>query len=108
MRIADTLNPKNHDWVVDYSKPYSLTPYDYAVIARYQDPTTNGRSLIIGGIGAYGTEAASESVATPQDIKKLLATIAGEWENKNLELVVRTAVINGEAGPPTLVSSTTW
>jgi hypothetical protein len=108
VRIVDTKNPDNHDWSVDYTKPYSSALSDYAIVARYVEPTTNSRTLIVAGIGAYGTEAASESAATPQAIEKLLAGLPSGWENKNLELVVKTAIINGEAGPPALVSSTTW
>jgi hypothetical protein len=30
------------------------------------------------------------------------------WENKNLELVLKTNVIGSKAGPPVLVSAFTW
>jgi hypothetical protein len=108
VRIVDAKNPDNHDWSVDYTKPYSSALSDYAIVARYVEPTTNSRTLIVAGIGAYGTEAAGESAATPQAVEKLLAGLPNGWENKNLEMVVKTAIINGEAGPPALVSSTTW
>jgi hypothetical protein len=107
-RIVDAQNPQNRDWAVDYSKPYATSLYDYAVIARYADPTTRGSVLIIAGIGAYGTEAASDSVAMPHDIEKLLAGLPRGWENRNLEMVIKTAIVNGEPGPPDLLSAITW
>ena len=107
-RILDIKQPENRDWAVDYTKPYASALYDYAVIARYIDPTTNGHTLIVAGIGAYGTEAASEALSNPADLESLLANVPAGWENKNLELVIKTAIINGEAAHPTLMSATTW
>jgi hypothetical protein len=78
------------------------------VIARYTDPTTNGHALIVAGIGAYGTEAASEALSTPGDLESLLQSVPAGWQNHNLEMVIRTAIINGEAARPTLMSATTW
>jgi hypothetical protein len=64
--------------------------------------------MTISGIEAYGTEAASEFVISPQYIDQLLSKVPADWENRNLEIVIRTDKINGEAGPPFLVSSTYW
>jgi hypothetical protein len=108
VRIVDAQAPNRTGWVVDYSKDYPSAVSDYAIVARYVDPTTNGSILIIAGIGAYGTEAASEAVANPYDLKKLLTAVPSGWESRNLEFVIRTTVINGENGPPDLVSFATW
>jgi hypothetical protein len=108
VRIADTEHPENRDWAIDYTKPYSAALYDYAIVARYMDATTNSWTLIVAGIGAYGTEAASESAATPQAAGKVFPGLPSDWEGKNIEMVIKTPIINGEAGPPTLVSATTW
>jgi hypothetical protein len=108
VRIVDARDPQNMNWTVDYSKPNSATIYDYAILARYTDATTHSSLLIIAGIGAYGTQAASEAVTNPGDLAKLLSEMPRGWEKRNLELVLRTAIINGEAGPATLVSSATW
>jgi len=106
--IVDTANPANREWTVDYSQPHSSAYYDYAVVARYTDPTTHGSILIIAGVGAYGTQAASEAVSTPSDLKNLLAKAPSGWEDKNLEMVIRTVIVNGEASPASLVALTTW
>jgi hypothetical protein len=108
VRIVDTRDPHNLNWKVDYSKSNSATVYDYAIVARYTDATTHGSILIVAGIGAYGTQAASEAVTSPGDLAKLLTGMPRGWEKGNLELVLKTAIINGEAGPATLVSSATW
>jgi hypothetical protein len=106
--VQDTANLSNNAWSVDFSKPFPSIDSDYAIVARYHDTTTDGSVMILAGLGPYGTEAASELVASPQYLDQILKKVPSGWENKNLELVIKTDVINGEAGPPYLVSSVTW
>jgi hypothetical protein len=47
-------------------------------------------------------------VVSPQYIDQLLSKVPAEWGDKNLEIVIRADKINGEAGPPFLVSSRYW
>jgi hypothetical protein len=108
VRIQDTKNLQNTDWSIDFSKPFSSVSTDYAIVARYYDPTTEGPVMVIAGIGPYGTEAASVFVVTPQYLEQVARQLPVGWENKNIELVLKTEVIDGKAGPPALVSSTVW
>jgi hypothetical protein len=107
-QILDTKNPQNTDWSIDQSKPYSSIATDYAIVARYYDLTTEGPVMVIAGIGPYGTEAASEFVVIPQYLEQIAKQLPAGWENKNIELVLKTEIINGKAGPPALVSSAVW
>jgi hypothetical protein len=107
-QILDSKNPQNTDWSIDQRQPYSSVSTDYAIVARYYDPTTEGPVMVIGGIGPYGTEAASAFVVTPQYLEQIARQLPSGWENKNIELVLKTEVIDGKAGPPLLVSSEVW
>jgi hypothetical protein len=107
-RIQDEKNPENRDWLIDFSRPYSSISVDYAIVARYHDATTEGPVMVIAGIGPYGTEAASAFVSSPQYVEQLAKQLPSGWENKNIEMVIKTEVIDGHAGPPVLVASTVW
>jgi hypothetical protein len=115
-RIQDRKNPKSNEWSdpnnilsdPHYYEHSNSSNCDYALIARYHDTTTNGPVMVIAGIGAYGTEAASEFAVSPQYINQLLSKAPADWEDMNLEIVIRADKINGEAGPPYLVSYTYW
>ncbi len=107
-QIQDTKNLRNTDWIIDFSKPYPSVSTDYAIVARYYDPTTEGPVMVIAGIGTYGTEAASAFAVTPQYLEQIARQLPAGWENKNIEMVVKTEVIDGKAGPPLLVSSAVW
>jgi hypothetical protein len=103
--IEDTKNPQNSAWSVDYSKPYPSLSVDYGIVARYHDTYTNGNVLIIAGIGPYGTEAASEFVSSPQYLGQIEHFIPAGFKEANLEIVIKTDVINGEAGPPHAIAA---
>jgi hypothetical protein len=107
-QIQDTKNLSNTAWHLDFTKAYTEIPNDYAIVARYHDPSTDGNVIIVGGLGIYGTEAASELLASPEYLDQLFKTLPPGWENKNLELVLKTNIIQGEAGPPSLLSYFTW
>jgi hypothetical protein len=107
-QIQDTKNLQNTDWIIDFSKPNSSVSTDYAIVARYYDPTTEGPVMVIAGIGPNGTEAASAFAVTPQYLEQIAKQLPASWENKNLEMVLKTEVIDGKAGPPQLVSSAVW
>lgn len=106
--IDDTANPGPTGWSLDSSAPYLSITTDYAIVTRFHDPTTEGPVLVIAGIGPYGTEAAGEFVQSPRHLVELSAKLPRGWENKNLEVVLKTNVIGGKAGPPVLVTTYTW
>ncbi len=108
VRVLDSRNPQNSDWMVDFSKPYTSISTDYAIVARYQDATTDGPVLVVAGLGPYGTEAASAFVSTPEYIEQIIKQAPAGWENKNLEMVIKSEVIDGKAGPPVLITAFVW
>jgi hypothetical protein len=106
--IDDAANPGPTGWTVPSSDPYPSVTTDYALVARFRDPTTECPVMVIAGIGPYGTEAAGEFVQSPQHLAELSAKLPRGWENKNLEVVIKTKVIGAKAGPPVLVTTYTW
>jgi hypothetical protein len=106
--IDDAANPGPTGWTVPSYQPYPSVTTDYALVARFRDPTTECPVLVIAGIGPYGTEAAGEFVQSPQHLAELSAKLPRGWENKNLEVVIKTKVIGAKAGPPVLVTTYTW
>jgi hypothetical protein len=107
-QVQDTKNLQNTDWSVDFLKPYASISTDYAIVARYRDPTTEGPVMVVAGLGPFGTEAAGAFVATSQYLEQLAKQLPPGWENKNVEMVLKTQVIDGKAGPPVLVAATEW
>jgi hypothetical protein len=107
-QVQDSSHLENRDWIIDFTKPFATISTDYAIVARYHDPTTEGPVMIIGGLGPYGTEAASAFVSTPQYLDQIVKQLPVGWENRNVEMVLKSDVIDGKAGPPVLVASAVW
>ena len=106
--IADQQQPSKRDWQVDFSSPYSQLTKDFAIIARLHDATSDKPIFVVAGIGRNGTAAAVEYVTTESTLKALIGQLPQHWEDKNVEAVVQTRVINGQAGPPVLAGIQIW
>ncbi|MGB7265884.1 MAG: hypothetical protein WBC92_10250, partial [Terracidiphilus sp.] len=106
--IDDAANHRPTGWVLDSSKPFLSVTTDYAIVARFHDPTTEGPVMVIAGIGPFGTAAAGEFVQSPRDLEQLAGILPRGWEDKNLEVVLKTNVIGGQAGPPVLLAAYSW
>ncbi len=107
-QVQDTRNLQNTDWSVDFLKPYASISTDYAIVARYRDPTTEGTVMVVAGLGPFGTQAAGAFVASPQYLEQIARQLPAGWENENVEIVLKTQIIDGKAGPPVLVAATEW
>ena len=108
MVIHDRNNPANQDWAIDYAAPYLGITKDYALILRMKDPKTDQVVVVAAGLSVFGTSAAGKFLTDPDDMKKLAAIAPRDWANKNMEIVLSTAVIRGTAGHGTIIASQFW
>lgn len=106
--LVDRKSPKNTSWATAWDLPYEKLSRDYAIVARIHDSTTGQPVIIAAGISEEGTEAAGEALYNPEYLNSLLAKAPADWENKNLEAVIETQVIQGHSGPPNVLAVETW
>ncbi len=81
---------------------------DYAIVSRLIDPRVEQVVVILGGLGAHGTEVAGEFVTNPDQMKKLEAYAPAGWAGKNLQVVLSTEVVKGSSGPPKIEATYFW
>ena len=96
------------EWDSQWKVPNTQLAQDYAIVARFHDNVTGQPVIILAGLLAEGTEAASEVVSNPEHMNAMIEKLPKDWEQKNLEAVIETNVIEGHAGPPTVVAVETW
>ena len=77
-------------------------------MARIHDKTTGQPVIIAAGISEEGTEAAGEILYNAEYLESLLAKAPADWEQKNMEAVIETQVIEGHPGPPNVLAVETW
>jgi len=107
-RIVDRKDPRKRSWTYQWQVPNTELAEDYAIVARFHDNVTGQPVIILAGILAEGTEAASEVVSNPEYLNAMLEKLPKNWDQKNMEAVIETHVIGGHPGPPTVVAVETW
>jgi hypothetical protein len=105
-RILDRLQP-NLSWARDQAQPYSSAD-DYAIVARFHDPTIDGWVMAVAGVGRNGTEAAAQFVTSPHYMELLREQLGHAFAKKNLELVLKVNVIDGKSGAPSILAVHSW
>jgi len=104
--ILDQTRPLTH-WERDTTKPYSSAD-DYALVARFRDPTIDGWVVVLAGVGRNGTEAAAQFVASPHYMELLKQSIGNAFASRNLEVVLKVSVIEGKTGAPSILALHSW
>lgn len=104
--IVDQTNPGVH-WERDQSLPYSSAD-DYALVARYRDPTTDGWVVVLAGVGRNGSEAAADFVTSPHYMQLLRDRAGAEFSNRNIEAILKVSVIEGKTGAPSILATHVW
>jgi hypothetical protein len=104
-RIIDRQHPERRDWSAPMTT--GLTE-DYALIARAPEAETGQMMVVIAGLGAEGSAAALEFVTNPKYLGQFAAQAPAGWERRNIELVIRTQLVNDEWGEPRLLATHLW
>lgn len=104
--ILDRTKPQTV-WRRDRSLPYSSAD-DYAIVARFFDPTIDGWVVVLAGIGRNGTEAAAHFVTDPHYIQLLRNRIGGDFAGRNVEAILKVNVVDGKTGAPSILSVQFW
>ncbi len=107
-RIVDRRNPGDASWTSIRNRPSQNISRDYAIVARIHDHVTGQPVVIAAGISEEGTQAAGEILYNPLLLNALLAHAPQDWEQKNLEAVIETQIIQGHPGPPQILAVETW
>jgi hypothetical protein len=107
-RIVDRQRPSQRDWYVDFRQQYSTLTQDFALVARFRDPTTDQILVVVAGIGENGTVAAGEFVTTPEFLERLSKLLPKGWRKNNVEAVLATQVIDRTSCPPRIIAYCVW
>jgi hypothetical protein len=106
--VLDRQHPQKHDWEVRGDQQTSQDHDDYAIVSRVFNPTTEEPVIVAAGIQGGGTAAAGEFLTDPSYLGQALKSAPANWENRNVQFVLKTRLLGGTAGPPQLVASHYW
>ncbi len=81
---------------------------DYAIVSRVLNSKTGTTVITAAGIGYAGTRAAAEFLTNSRSIFGLVKSLPKGWENKNIQIVLHTTVINQLPSTPDVVATYCW
>ena len=108
LALVDRNSPNSATWNLQLDPSHRNLVRDYAIVARIHDNLTGQPVIIIAGIMGPGTEAAGEVLYNSVYLDSLLQKAPKDWEQKNLEAVIQTDVVENHPGPPTILAVESW
>jgi hypothetical protein len=104
--IVDETQPGTR-WERDHSLPYASAD-DYALVARFRNPTTDSWVVALAGIGRNGTEAAAHFVTSPHYMQLLRDRVGSDFSSRNVEVALKVNVVDGKTGAPSILAVHVW
>ena len=107
--IEDTQSHNQLRWSIDREVQQATHNYrDYAIVARFHDANTGKLAVVAAGIARGGTVAAGEFLTQPGEMEAIKAHLPKDWDQKNMEIVLSTEIIDGISSPPKVVATYFW
>ena len=106
--IEDREHPDKREWLLDRLQQKTEDYKDYAIVARFVAPDTDQLAVVGAGIGRGGTVAAGEFLVDEHRMDEMMNQLPGDWQKKNIEIVLETQVIQGRSGPPRVRAVHFW
>lgn len=106
-RIVDTQRP-GESWATRGLDTPSVTGDDYAIVARVFDAKSGQVIVLVAGITTFGTQSAAEFITDTAMMAQFAGQAPRRWETRNIELVLRTAVIGKTPGKPQIIAADYW
>ena len=103
--IADRKNSASHYAIELEAAPGSER--DYAIVGRVYNTAAGQVSMIVAGLDAPGTTAASEFITSPGDLVYLLKQLGRNSSAENIEALISVQVIGGKPGAPGFIQCQT-
>ena len=105
--FIEEQGPHGHSWITERGSHDEVTS-DYGLIARLVNSGTGQFVVVVAGITDAGSEAAADVASSKDELQDALRTSPADWNKKNVEMVVKTSVTDGVAGPPQIVAVYVW
>jgi hypothetical protein len=100
--------PSGRAWFAELDPRTTRVASDYGLVTRLVNSGTGQFVVDVAGLTAAGSEAAAEVAANEEDLEKALQSAPRDWERKNVQIVVKTTVVEEIAGPAQIVAVYVW
>jgi hypothetical protein len=108
LRIRDRQQPQATGWELSHAWPQWKIAADYAIVSRVLDRNTDRVVVIVAGITHFGTIAAGEFLTSPEYFSEVVPKLPNDWKQHNIQIVLRTPVVQGISGHPQVLATHVW
>jgi hypothetical protein len=84
------------------------TSADYALVSRVYSPNTAQTIISFAGISRYGGQAAAEFFTDPASVATILQLAPKDWKGKNLQVILKTKVVDDIPDGAEIVAAHFW
>jgi hypothetical protein len=106
--IKDRQHPESPGWQVPDVWPDPKVWTDYGLVSRIRHPSTGRIMVTAVGVDCCASFAAGELLTAPEYLGQALKGAPQGWEQKNIQIVFSTPVVDGNPGPPKFVALHVW
>ena len=101
----DRQNPGN---VIFSAVRNASRPEEYAIVSRIFDAPTEKTVVSIAGMTFNGTTAAGEFLTNERYMREAFGRAPSGWNQKNIQVILKTTMMGGATGPPKVVATYFW
>ncbi len=108
LRFIQEQTGNKRTWTLPQLGADGKTDEDFAIVSRVLDAETGQFLVTAAGISGFGSRAAGYFLTRPDQMNKELDKAPKEWNRKNLQVVLKTHVVDGAPTAPEVVAVTFW
>lgn len=105
--LVDSANPAR-TWNIPSKADNGASSDDYFLICRLANSPSGKAMIIAAGLTQFGTEAAGHFMTDPKRLNGTLRKIGSNWQNRNLEIVLHTRVVEESTTASELIAWYVW
>ena len=104
----DVLDRQNPGKVIFSAVRNASRPEEYAIVSRIFDAPTEKTVVAIAGMTFNGTTAAGEFLTNERYMQEAFGRAPSGWNQKNIQVILKTTMMGGATGPPKVVATYFW
>lgn len=104
----DVLDRQNPGKVIYSAVRNASRPEEYAIVSRIFDAPTEKTVVSIAGMTFNGTIAAGEFLTNERYMREAFGRAPAGWNQKNIQVILKTTMMGGATSPPKVVATYYW
>ncbi len=107
-KIYEVRDSANAGKVIGATTSEENRPEEYVIVSRIFDASTEKMVIAVASMTFRGTAAGGDFLTNAAYLHDALSGAPANWPHRNLQVVLRTALVSGTAGPPKVVATYFW